>query len=213
MPIIAKAPISRECAGRIEPDLRKSRKGLIMNRIIILALSGACAFGQVYHVNFSTSSPLDFSGGNGSFANDLYDNNGNFLEIGGLGNADSGGLILTPQFGPIDYTQGYGGFGDFRQTETITYEVPNPSYDPNRPIGPFNGPPTLERTSTIRTGELTGATFRLRAAPGIGSEPWRISIFDVDGDAYSFTITPTTAPGVFWTYNVPMEDESMPEMD
>lgn len=174
-----------------------------MKKLFILSLCAfSTTFAQVITMNFANPASLDPSLGDGSFALDIYRTPQGVFEIGGLGLATSSGGLKTRDGSPIDATLGYGEFGDFRETTTITETYPNPDFDPNRPVGPFNpGPATLTRTRTVNTGRvIRPPIFSVFGAPGIGSEPWVFTIYDSSGGTYTHTIQPVTAPGVFQSY-------------
>lgn len=175
-----------------------------MKKVLVLALCACSTFGQILRMDFSRPDLLDFTLGDGSFALDTYRTPRGVFEIGGLGMATSSGGMKTRDGLPIDATLGYGDFGDFRETTTVTETYPNPNHDPARPIGPFNpGPETLTRTFTINTGDLViPPKLSVVGAPGIGSASWVFTLYDSSGGTYSHAIQPITDPGVFQSYNV-----------
>ena len=185
-----------------------------MKKVFVLALSALSSFGQMLTMDFQNPASLDFTLGDGSFAQDTYRTPQGVFEIGGLGLATSSGGMKTQDTSPIDFTLGYGEFGDFRETTTVTETYPNPNFDPNRPIGPFNpGPATLTRTNTLRTGHFVPPpTLTVFGAPGLGSEPWVFTLYDSSGDTYTHTIQPTVAPGVFRGYQFLLSDTD-PDFD
>jgi len=132
---------------------------------LTLATSTPALFSQSVTIDFATDTPgIDFTVGNGSWAGDLYDNSGGFLEIGGLGGADkNGGLMVS--FDPIDVTEGFGEFFESR-TETEVVQIENPSFDPSRPEGPFNERNSFQ-TVTLATGRPIGFSMSIRCASGI----------------------------------------------
>lgn len=168
-----------------------------MKTIAVLAFAfAAVASGQLIS-DFHDTNPLTAS--MASFGGDIYSSPNGWQEIGGVSKVVMPSTAYSGQFkNALDLPENF--LYDTRTWGVKYRTVPNPAYDPSRPIGIFNpGPPTIDVPYTVQTGGTAFFTQKLdllwAQGENIGSK-WRLTLYDKSGSSAYYDFG-GDSPGAF----------------
>lgn len=171
-----------------------------MKLVGLSVLLTLCANAQMIS-DFSSVNPLHITPT--SFNGDIYTSPRGWQEIGGLGQATQASVAYSDTFAQPMSLPGI--FPVDTRTWTTVYDtVPNPNYDPGRPIGLFNpGPPTIQQTRLVQTGGTLSYTpaFYLYWAQGQNTlAQWRLTFYDTSGGSAYYNFTSAVAGAFGYAY-------------